>query len=95
MASLTSMPNIAKLTIANTPITLMDLAGFGDRRIPLEILTVNYIQVSFLKAIKNIRFTIVFTEKGLEDISDNGLKRTLNEFLNIFNFKEMTKEDKK
>ena len=77
MQSLTIMPNIGQLKLDNITITLMDFAGFGDQRKPLEILTVNYIQTTFLKSIRDIKFTVAFTQKAFYDISNNGFQRTL------------------
>ena len=91
--SVTMKPNVSVLKSNEGSVSVVDLAGFGDRGKGIEVIKVNYINAQFFQTAKMVKFILVFTEGAL-NIDNGGLKDTLHNFLSLFDFEKFSPGEK-
>lgn len=92
--SVTLCPNVVELDKKNE-ISLIDMAGFKDKRDYIGVLGVSYFLKAVFEKVRRAKFLIVLGEDKLIETSGDGLIATFTEFINMFNVHLMDIETKK
>lgn len=82
--SVTLCPNAVELDKARC-ISLIDMAGYKDKRDYIGVLGVSYFLKAVFERVKRVKFLIVLGEDKLIENSGDGIIDTFSGFLNMFN----------
>lgn len=83
LTSVTLAPNIYHL---DDDTTLIDMAGYEDRRNYIGAMGVSYFLNAVFEQAENVKFVLVFDELKFIDPSGDGIIKTFNGFVNMFNY---------
>lgn len=86
--SVTLSPNVVELDPVEK-ITLMDMAGYQDKRDYIGVLGVSYFLKAVFERVKEVKFLIVIDEQKLLDNAGDGILNTFTGFLNMFNLTDI------
>ena len=65
------------------------MPGYEDRRNYIGVMGVSYFLNAVFEQVEDVKFVIVFDEMKFVDPSGDGIIKTFNGFLNMFNYEEM------
>lgn len=92
--SVTLCPNVVELDKAKR-ISLIDMAGFKDKRDYIGVLGVSYFLKAVFEKVRRAKFLIILGEDKLMETSGDGIIDTFSEFINMFNVQLMDAATKK
>jgi len=83
IVSVTLAPNIHEYS-KEEKISLIDMAGYQDKRNYVGVYGVSYFLKSVFEKVKHVKFVIVIDEENLALSSGEGIMKTFSGFLNMF-----------
>lgn len=67
-------------------LTLIDMAGYRDKRDYVGVLGVSYFLKAVFERVKRVKFIVVICEDKLTETSGDGIINTFSGFIGMFNF---------
>jgi hypothetical protein len=76
-------------------VSVIDMAGYEDKRDYVGVIGVSYFLKAVFERVREVKFVIVFDEHKFVDTTGDGMVKTFNGFINMFNIDKMTDDIKK